>query len=247
MATHSSVAVAAGVSILAICRVRQGFERYKDEGYRPVFQPRGPAFGVAWFGIYAATFTAPVVGLAGGIEELPWAAAGLAIAAWLGCAAWVLLFDVSSASKLGGAAAAIFVAAATSVAAAEVTLGEAEARGAGKDPKSAVSAVPLSLLGGWLLLASALQIDLLRVYVGKRGQREETVELGSFEGGLVVVGLAVLVGGMALFFLDAALPIPVFVGCFFQSPRTKMYGLIGMAVSALSVALSVAGRVGNWW
>lgn len=134
--------------------------------WRTAYNPDGRAFGI-WSVIYTGTLLSVALQLLEIIPTVGWWTSLLWSISWAWCGVWVPLFDGEYPRALLSAAVAISVAAATAVAGAWVesaTGGSWSCPATGNEGPLLGSCVlatwPLSLLGGWLLAASTLNIGI---------------------------------------------------------------------------------------
>jgi hypothetical protein len=169
-----------------------------SDRYRTAFTPAGYAFAI-WGVIFGAMIVYAVAARGAAQRRVGWhdAVARPLIATNLLCSAWVLVFSSGFVAASVPVMFAALLAAGLSYARAKQGLAMAN--------QSRFWAMPMSLLTGWLAVASIANVAAALVSLGWRGAPfTET----AWAVGMVAVA-TVLAGTLALRFVDAVIPIVV--------------------------------------
>jgi hypothetical protein len=126
-------------------------------GWRVDYSPNGRAFGI-WGLLYTGTFAVCVIQTTGSVPVFDWWVHFLWALSWLSCTFWVPLFDAESPASLSWACVKILLAALSGTAAVWVA-----AMWTGEESRWGRVGLgcPLTLLAGWLLTASSINVGIV--------------------------------------------------------------------------------------
>ena len=200
--------------------------------WRVNYSPDGRAFGI-WGAIYLLTFVTAILQMLQVIAVLDWWVNFLWALTWALCSLWVPLFDAEYAGALRSSAVVILCAAGCATAGAarsEMWL----AKDWAQRGRQLAAGVPLTLLAGWLLAASAIgtgiaikasapdaysscvRVPPRRPDESTRAYRErrrvlyrEAYAKEYVSPSIVPLFLALAVGGLAVAIRDPVLPLPL--------------------------------------